>query len=495
MADLVDLNQPWTTDELADHDTRLTGVLSQIDAEFAGKGMPAERRQEFADVTENREAVRKLATELNQRKAIVERAAAAGHIEPTSTPVADLMRGAPKGSTADANIFDMNQYRTDYSNPGRSTQAVVDGARRAIEGARFPHPDYLGKREQVQAGLEDLLDTIDYPEALARHILATGSPTYRTAFGKAMLGVPLFDSESRALAVARALSLTGASGGFAVPFTLDPTVLGTSNSSVNPYRAIARVEQITVDEWRGVTSGAITAAYATEAAETTDNAPTLAQPTISTERAQAFIPFSIEIGMDWPGLERSMSILLQEAKDDLEADKFTAGSGTNEPFGFITGATNTVNATTGQTFDAEDLYRLEGALPPRYRPRASIVGNRAIYSLTRQFDTQGGSALWMRLGEGLPNNPDGRLGQGLLGYPTFEASAMASTAATGNKFLALGDFTRFVIVDRIGLTVETIQHLVGTNHRPTGQRGLFAYWRNSSKVVDANAFRVLIGIA
>lgn len=58
----------------------------------------------------------------------------------------------------------------------------------------------------------------------------------------------------------------------------------------------------------------------------------------------------------------------------------------------------------------------------------------------------------------------------------------------------MGDFSRFVIIDRIGLTIELIPHIVGTNHRPTGQRGLFAYWRVGSKVVDAGAFRALLGI-
>ena len=52
-----------------------------------------------------------------------------------------------------------------------------------------------------------------------------------------------------------------------------------------------------------------------------------------------------------------------------------------------------------------------------------------------------------------------------------------------------------VIVERIGLPIELIPHLFGSNHRPTGERGLYAYSRNGSKVVDANAFRVLIGIA
>jgi predicted phage gp36 major capsid-like protein len=39
--------------------------------------------------------------------------------------------------------------------------------------------------------------------------------------------------------------------------------------------------------------------------------------------------------------------------------------------------------------------------------------------------------------------------------------------------------------------VELVQHLVGTNHRPTGQRGWFAYARIGANSVNDNAFRVL----
>ena len=42
------------------------------------------------------------------------------------------------------------------------------------------------------------------------------------------------------------------------------------------------------------------------------------------------------------------------------------------------------------------------------------------------------------------------------------------------------------------MAIEVIPHLFDvTNNMPTGQRGLYAYWRNGSKVVDANAFRTL----
>ncbi len=332
-----------------------------------------------------------------------------------------------------------------------------------------------------------------------RYIAAVANPAYSRAFGRILRSpqmAPYEMSPEEATSVRevrqadsqRALSLTGASGGFAVPFDLDPTLLNTSNGATNPVREFARVVTIAHDEWRGVSSGAITAAYAAEATETTDNAPTLAQPTISTEKAQAFIPFSIEVGMDWATMQQDLSVLLADAKDTLEATKFVTGTGTNEPAGYITGFTTTVNATAGGVFDLEDLYRLSSELPARYQGRGTFAASMAIYNKIRQFDTAGGAGIWA---DSLTVGTPGRL----LGRPAYTVSTMSTVTTTGALFLAYADFSRFVIVDRIGLQVELVSHLVGTNHRPTGQRGLYCYFRNSSKVVDSNAGRVLIGLA
>ena len=69
---------------------------------------------------------------------------------------------------------------------------------------------------------------------------------------------------------------------------------------------------------------------------------------------------------------------------------------------------------------------------------------------------------------------------------------MSGTFTTGQLIGVYGDFNYYVIVDRVGMNVEVIPHLFDvTNNMPTGQRGLYAYWRNGAKVVDANAFRTL----
>ncbi len=125
-----------------------------------------------------------------------------------------------------------------------------------------------------------------------------------------------------------------------------------------------------------------------------------------------------------------------------------------------------------------DLYALEVALSPRYRANASIVGNRAAFNKIRQFDTAGGASLWTQLQFGAPAD--------LIGYPAYEWSDYSSAVTTtGSTVLTIGDFSYFKIVDRTGLNVEFIQHLFATaNNRPSGQRGLYAYWRTSSQVAS-----------
>jgi predicted phage gp36 major capsid-like protein len=53
-----------------------------------------------------------------------------------------------------------------------------------------------------------------------------------------------------------------------------------------------------------------------------------------------------------------------------------------------------------------------------------------------------------------------------------------------------GDFQQFAIVDRLGTTIEIVPQLLGTAHRPTGQRGFLMHYRSSSDVLIPDAFRL-----
>ena len=249
---------------------------------------------------------------------------------------------------------------------------------------------------------------------------------------------------------------------------------------------MGRVEAITGDVWKGVSSDGVVAAYRAEAAQASDGAPTFAGPQITPGAADCWIPFSYEIGMDFAGIAQELATMLVDAKDALEADKFINGAGgAPTPEGVVAGLALTSHVISGtvNAFQVEDLYALKNALPPRFRGRARFLANDSFYSEVRQLDTQGGANLWTQLGSDTPAV--------LLGKPAHEASEMSSTSVSGDDVLLYGDFSYYCIVDRIGMSLKYVDVVVGANQRPTGQAGWYAFWRNSADILSDSAFRLL----
>ena len=498
-----DIDQFTSVAELETRNDEIKDDLVALDLEFQGRGMDDEAKARFDTLFAEREAIEARVQELEERKSRI--STLAKNADSTEDgDGAKPSRFEPKKSVnvhvVPENIHDLFSYRQRSKSEPDERALLRDGAMRAVE--KFDDTDGTQKGH-----VERLLKTAQgegQTAYLARRILATSAPAYKRAFWKTASGVPIDGAEQKAvsqvLEVERAFTL--ASTGMPVIAQLDPTIVPTSNYSVNPYRAISRVETITgTNEFKFATSGAITAAYSAEATQASDNTPTLAQPDIIVEKAQAFVQFSIEVSQDWEAVDTEMRGLVADAKDDLEATKFTtgAGHGSQEPKGIITAATTTVAPAGGVgTFAIADLYKMLEALPPRFRPRAVWLANLFAYDKVRQFDTSGGSGVWIApqglqppVGGNVAGAAQVDVGARLLGKPAYEASAMDAALTTGLKPLVIGDFRYFVIVDRAGMNAEMVPLIVGTNHRPTGERGLYFWWRNSSDVLSAAAFRVL----
>lgn len=379
------------------------------------------------------------------------------------------------------NPFDLSEISL-ASSPGE----IRDRALRAVDAV-----DGLEDRHREQA--ENLVRNL--PVAVAQRVVFTGSPAYRSAFQKVVSDRRelLTSDEREALgAYERAASLTAADGGYAVPFTLDPTIIDTGSHSTNPFRQISRIVQTTTNSWNGVSSAGVTASWDAEAAEVSDDAPTLAQPSIPTFKGQVFVPFSVEIGGDWANMEADVRRMIAIAKSDLEGAAFATGNGTTAPQGIVTaldGTASEIAPTTAETFAIADVYKVETALKASARANASWVANKAWYNAIRQFDTNGGAGLWERVGARQPAE--------LLGYPAYESSDMdgvlPNASATADNFgLVLGDFANgYVIVDRVGMNVELVPHLFGSNRRPTGQRGFLAWFRVGAECVSVSDFAML----
>jgi HK97 family phage major capsid protein len=405
-------------------------------------------------------------------------------------------------------VQDMGTIRSRASNPANREEPVATALDH--EHRLASDPGFAGEARQqglraiermapvlsAEAGdtLEDLVRR-DRWGLEARYLDAVSSPAYERAFWKrlqrpdtAQYELTMDEADAMRLVAQvdaeRAMSIgTTTAGGFGVPFALDPTIMLSSDGSVNPLRALATVTQITGNEWRGVSSAGVTASFDSEAQEVSDDTPTLAQPTIAVNRADAWVPYSFEVGMDYPGFQAEIGKLLQDGKDQLEASGFTVGNGTApNPQGIITGATNVVTTVGTAAFVVADLYATQNALGPRFSPKATWLSSNTIANSIYRF-AGGGSV------EPEPFNDDRTV---LLGKRWNENSNVVSTVTTGSLFLLYGDIAAgFRIVDRIGMSIEVVQNLFSTaNLRPTGSRGVLAWWRTGSKVQNTAALRV-----
>jgi HK97 family phage major capsid protein len=466
-----------TLEELRARQAEIDTRLREIHAESKGEKFNVEQRDEWNALNDELVANEEHIHELEARQARLEELASRGSVESEQRTV--YSRGNKKSRVPD-DPTDLMAYRQTASNIDDLHDAYMEGALRLNE--KMMPANFDADIEKSQERVDKLLRYVDSHDdpMLAKRIIATSSSVYQRAFGKKVKGDYCSPEEERAL------SLTTTAGGFAVPYTLDPTIILTSSGVINPVRQFARIETITGNHWIGVSSAGVTASYSAEATEASDDAPTLAQPAADVEKAQAFIPFSIEIGGDWGSLQSEMARLLQDAKDTLENTQFLTGLGhsSQAPQGLLVGATAAVTSASTAVLGVADIYSLELALQPRSRARGVFVGNKAVYQKIRQFDTAGGANLWVQLQYGEPAT--------LIGYPAYEWSAYSSAVTTtGSTVLTFGDFSKFLIIDRVGMDIELVPHLFGTaNNRPTGQRGLYAHWRNTSYVLQGGVSRL-----
>lgn len=490
-------DERMTVEQRTARQSEIRARLAEIDTEHAGATLPDDVQTEWDTISteydEHARAIEATNARAEQLRALAAQPAATERVGPQAGAGATrggYGRQAPAFHRRPEDIYDLASARQQARSLDEMAGIYQDRALRAIEISAYPGAP---SREDAQSRAEHLLRTVDTEDGqLARRMLTTGSPVYSRAFGKMMTTqstAGLTAEESRALSLG-----VDTAGGYAVPMQLDPTIILTSDGVTNPLRALARQVQIVGKKWEGVTSAAVTVTRGAEGGEAPDSTPTLAQPSVGTIPVQGFVPFSRELGQSWSAMSGEITMLLQDAKDTEEAGAFITGDGTgNNPNGLIgTVTTNSKVAATavGTITVRADVDKVEESLPPRFRSRGTWLANKTIFNLIRQAATGQTSLatdLWVRLSGGMP--PE------LSGYPAYEMSTMTTIAGSGagsNLVLAFGDFQRgFLIVDRIGMSVELVPHLFGSNGRPTGQRGVHAYWSNNCRILIDNAIRVL----
>lgn len=363
---------------------------------------------------------------------------------------------------------------------------VVEERGKSLAPRQLDHLDKL---------LRSSTDTVD-GRVIARRLLTSESDAYRSAWMKSVTqDKPIYSAEeANALNEFRAANEgTPSAGGFGVPVLIDPTIILTSGAADAPILAISTVKTITTDAWKGVSSAGVSWSYDAEAAAVSDDTPTLAQPSIPVYMARGFIPYSIEIGQDYPGFAEEMAMLLSQGYIDLVAKQSATGSGSSSPTGIFTALTNAtvtpahVLVKTAGVLGAVDVRAAWAALPERFRSRASWFMSEGIMNQVR---AQGNNLALADFTVDLTKDS----APVLTGRPVVTSDyAPAFTGTTGaENFAVVGDFSNFYIIQRAGMSVELVNHLFDTvTGRPTGQRGWFAFARHGFDAANPNAFRLL----
>lgn len=410
--------------------------------------------------------------------------------------ISDVLRDRPKvieysrlGGTTDDAFSDVRRMT------GREAR---DRALRALEARENSSHMSTAQMDEANKQIRTSTD-------IARRVLVTENEQYREAWLKLVTHPhPFLDPDEiravKAWEEYRAMSEnTTTAGGFGIPVFIDPSIILTAQESGNPFLEISSQVNVNTNEWKGVSSAGVTWAFQTEAAIVTDNSPVLAQPSVHIHMARGFIPFSIEVDQDYPSFAAEMSRLLAAGYDELLVDKFTRGSGTNEPWGILTALSGNTNVrvrvqTSGTNFSATDPYTVWKALPQRSRRRASWLMSVGVNNALRQLGT---ANVFHAFTENLP----AEWADTFFGKTAYESPYMpdttTSTSATDGLAI-VGNFESFKIARRGGMAVELVPQLfqqttAGTGvGMPTGQRGWFAYARIGSDSVNDLDFRLLV---
>lgn len=247
-----------------------------------------------------------------------------------------------------------------------------------------------------------------------------------------------------------------------------------------------------------VEGGIVSASWGTEnGAVAIDSQQTFNQRQLTPKRLAVIVKASMELVEDAPSrgpgfsVETIVADQMARAFALKEEEGFSTGSGASgEPKGIFTYTTSQISdgktAAIASAFTANELIDLIYSLPRQYRtsPGVAIVCNDAVIAAIRKFTNPGSgtsflSYLWepsFKLGE-----PDR-----IMGIPIY-ANQYAPAVAANARVLIIGDFSRFIIGTRSGLSVRVLRELYAGN----GQVGYMGVERVDCVPTVYNAFRYL----
>lgn len=468
------------TDTDVDLDDAQTAQFRSLTAEY--DNLDAQRAERVLEQQADE------ALERNRREAADRLArfqAVAGNVSPGTPAQFRAPEGVNVNTRNQANPWDRDELMR--------TSSVDDLMARSLSAAEHTGDSTDDRREALTRMIEQFGD-----RSMADLVLRTTGPDYKSAFGELLRNggnVALLSGDQQAaltfaepvaqLMRAQATSSDGA-GGYLIPTDIEPSVTLTSDGTDSVVWDLARRVQTAGSTLRNVGMPNASWSWDTEGAEVSDDSVPFTATDIPLYSANGFVPVTIEAQRSIAGIMEDVRMALGGGWSDLVGAALTTGSGSGQPTGIITaliGTSAEVETASASTYALADVYAMFENLARRHRRRSTAMMNFTIINDTRQFDTNGGSALIVRLGDGSPDR--------LMGRPLVENEDMDSSVADGAEIAVVGNFQHYVIAEGIGTLVEVIPHVFGGNGRPIGARGVYAKTRLGADSVLDSAFSLL----
>ena len=350
---------------------------------------------------------------------------------------------------------------------------------------------------------------------VANEVLATWTKGYRSLWHKSMThSVPAWtEDERRCLEIYHALMprasiramSEGTSGGFAIPPDISSAIIIISATLDDAaILAYSPPRWTTSDVWKGISTAGSGFQLPGEGVVVADNTPTFSQPSVTIFATKSFVPFSQEVGADYPDFANEMGRLFgAEYRDRISNDTAVGAGGTTAPEGIFTRMAATtagsgaahVTVTNAGSICGADVRALWAALPERAKndPSCGWMMSNSVFQQISALAAPSTSAGLAP--EDVKHVPG--VGSYIFGKPVIYSSycpAFSGTTGSAN-YTVVGAWSRYAIVQRVGgLTSELIPQLLdfsGSTGRPTGQSGYLAIARYGAECLDTASFRLM----
>lgn len=181
-------------------------------------------------------------------------------------------------------------------------------------------------------------------------------------------------------------------------------------------------------------------------------------------------------------LDELIGSLAGERIGRIQGSKFTAGTGTNEPQGVVTGAAAGVTAASATAIAVDDVVKLYHSVDPAYRvgPGFGFMCNDSILAaLALMKDSQGRPLFVASYRDGVPDM--------VYGKSVYPNQFMQATIATGTVTLLCGDYSKYKVRDVGELRLRKLEE----RYAEKDQVGFLGFLRSDGRYTNTNAVKKL----